>query len=88
MIAKCRPHSLNSVFCTFMHGIGFVRMEDEVALVTFIAEGVRKVLRLNMVPHVGLGSKCKTADSATSCTNFISRNKLVKVLKFLDTSLN
>ena len=49
-----------------MHGIGFVRIEDEVALVTFIAEGVRKVLGLNMVPHVGLGSKCKTADSATS----------------------
>ena len=63
-------------------------MEDEVAFVAFIAEGVGKVLRLNMVPHVGLGSKCKTADSATSCTNFISRNKLVKVLKFLDTSLN
>ena len=35
---------LNPVFCTFMHGIGFVRIEDEVALVTFIAEGVRKVL--------------------------------------------
>ena len=49
-----------------MHGIGFVRIEDEVTLVTFIAEGVWKVLRLNVVPHVGLGSKCKTADSATS----------------------
>ena len=79
---------LNPVFCTFMHGVRFVRNEDKVALVTFIAEGVRKVLRLNVVPHIGLGSKCKTADSATSCTNFISRNKLVKVLKFLDTSLN
>ena len=71
-----------------MHGIGFVRIEDEVALVTFIAEGVRKVLRLNMVPHVGLGSKCKTADSATSCTNFISCNKLVKIFELLDISLN
>ena len=49
-----------------MHSIGFVRMEDEVAFVAFIAEGVRKVLRLNMVPHIGLGSKCKTAESATS----------------------
>ena len=39
-----KGQSLNSVFCTFMHGVGFVRIEDEVALVTFIAEGVRKVL--------------------------------------------
>ena len=39
-----KGQSLNSVFCTFMHGIGFVRMKDDVAFVTFIAEGVRKVL--------------------------------------------
>ena len=61
-----KGQSLNSVFCTFMHGVGFVRIEDKVALVTFIAESVRKVLGLNMIPHVGLGSKCKAANSTTS----------------------
>ena len=66
---------------------GFIRVEDEVALRTFIAEGVWKVFGLNVVPHVALVSECKSADSATSCTNFISRNILVKVLKFLDLTL-
>ena len=66
---------------------GFIRVEDKVALRTFIAEGVWKVFGLNVVPHVALVSECKSADSATSCTNFISRNILVKVLKFLDLTL-
>jgi len=66
---------------------GFIRVEDEVALRTLVAEGVWKVFGLNVVPHIALVSECKSADSATSCTNFISRNILVKVLKFLDLTL-
>ena len=66
---------------------GFIRVEDKVALRTLVAEGVWKVFGLNVVPHIALVSECKSADSTTSCTNFISRNILVKVFKFLDLTL-
>ena len=66
---------------------GFIRVEDKVTLRTFIAEGVWKVFGLNVVPHIALVCKRKTTDSTTSCTNFISPNILIKVLKFLDLTL-
>ena len=70
-----------------MDHIGFVSVEDKVALRTLVAEGVWKVFGLNVVPHIALVCERKTTDSTTSCTNFISPNILIKVLKFLDLTL-
>ena len=70
-----------------MDHVGFVSVEDKMALRTLVAEGVWKVFGLNVVPHIALVCKRKTTDSTTSCTNFISPNILIKVLKFLDLTL-
>ena len=70
-----------------MDHIGFVSVEDKMALRTLVAEGVWKVFGLDVVPHIALVCKRKTTDSTTSCTNFISPNILIKVLKFLDLTL-
>ena len=75
------------MFLAFVDDKGFIRVEDKVTLRTFIAEGVWKVFGLNVVPHIALVCERKTTDSATSCTNFISPNILIKVLKFLDLTL-
>ena len=70
-----------------MDDVGFVSVEDKMALRTLVAEGVWKMFGLNVVPHIALVCKRKTTDSTTSCTNFISPNILIKVLKFLDLTL-
>ena len=70
-----------------MDHVGFVSVKDKVALRTLVAEGVWKMFGLYVVPHIGLVCKRKTTDSTTSCTNFISPNILIKVLKFLDLTL-
>ena len=65
------------MFLAFVDDKGFIRVEDKVALRTFIAEGVWKVFGLNVVPHIALVCKRKTTDSTTSCTNFISPNQYI-----------
>jgi len=58
-----------------------------VANITIIAESVREMLALHMVPDITLGAMVELATDITTITQISSPNKLVQILWFFRSKI-